>query len=141
MIPVTVPIKLCLLLLLVACNQQPDWYEYNWGFSCPDGSWFICRDEGYFHCASAPPTYNPPPPCTFVSATCTSNPKNGQSEAEAACAAPCIEITIESDCLARPDCEPIYNGIDCMNPTGTMCHAGDTNCTCASYVFASCGGS
>ena len=138
---VTVPTKLCLLLLLlVACSESDDWYRFQWAFNCPDGTWFICRDEGYFHCESGPPIYNPGPACTFVSKLCSSNPRDGQSEAEAACALPCAALTTEPDCLARPDCEPIYNGIDCMNPSGSMCHGGDTDCMCAEYVFASCSG-
>ncbi len=50
----------------------------------------------------------------------------------------CGHINDEMDCLSRSDCSAIYDGIDCMRPDGTACHTGDTNCTCQSYVFASC---
>jgi hypothetical protein len=170
--------------LTAACASDPNWYRFDWGFSCPDGTWFICRDEGYFHCDSGPPTYNPGPRCTFVSAVCTSNPRPGESEQQIACNGrppscagtiacttappacpsgqvpgiaascytgtcvavaacdtppPCTAINDEADCAARADCTSIYDGIDCMNPMGTACHAGDTDCTCADFVFASCG--
>jgi hypothetical protein len=136
--------KLCLLLcVLVACAERDDWFRYNWAFGCPDGTYLICRDEGYFHCESGPPIYNPPPPCTWVSARCTSDPAPGQSESQAACFAKptplaCTAIANEEVCLARPDCTPSYEGIDCTNPTGTMCHGGDSGCTCTQFVFASC---
>ena len=32
----------------------------------------------------------------------------------------------------------VYTGINCKKPDGTACHAGDTNSTCASFVFNSC---
>jgi hypothetical protein len=43
----------------------------------------------------------------------------------------CETITSESDCLARPDCAPLYDGMDCT------CDASG-NCTCASETFARC---
>ena len=33
---------------------------------------------------------------------------------------------------------PVYNGLNCTKPDGTACQDGDTNCTCTSFVFASC---
>lgn len=133
-----------LLCAIAACGGRDDFFEFEWAFSCPDGTWFICRNEGYFHCESGPPTYDPPPPCTWVSAQCTSNPRPDQSEAQAACTAKpmpppaCTAITDEDACLARVDCTASYEGLDCTNPTGTMCHDGDTDCTCAQFVFVSC---
>jgi hypothetical protein len=50
----------------------------------------------------------------------------------------CTHINDEADCIGRGDCAATYNGINCTKPDGTACHSGDTNCTCQSYVFASC---
>ena len=53
--------------------------------------------------------------------------------------AACGSLQHEDDCLFRAtDCSASYNGINCHKPDGTACHAGDTNCTCQSYVFAKC---
>jgi len=47
-------------------------------------------------------TYEPGPNCALVSATCTSNPKPGQSEAQAACGVSCAgTVTCDS---AAPVC-------------------------------------
>ena len=50
----------------------------------------------------------------------------------------CGHIGDESSCLARMDCAETVNGINCKKGDGTACQAGDTGCTCDSYVFASC---
>ena len=65
---------------------------------------------------------------------------NGNCVAYASCDVPpdCTHINDETDCLGRSDCSGVYNGIDCTKPDGTACQTGDTDCTCASYVFASC---
>jgi hypothetical protein len=44
--------------------------------------------------------------------------------------ATCAEITVEATCIARSDCEPLYEGVDCT------CD-GDA-CTCADWVFTAC---
>jgi hypothetical protein len=65
----------------------------------------------------------------------------GQCRAIAACegAPACDALQHEGDCLGRTvDCSAVYNGHGCQKPDGSPCHAGDTNCTCASYTFASC---
>jgi hypothetical protein len=64
----------------------------------------------------------------------------GSCEAYASCDVPppCPDINDEQDCLSRSDCLSTYNGIDCTMPNGSACQAGDTGCTCASFVFASC---
>jgi len=46
----------------------------------------------------------------------------------------CGDITEEFSCIARSDCSPTYQGIDCV------CDANDV-CTCASHVFDGCGDS
>lgn len=50
----------------------------------------------------------------------------------------CEHIIDSASCTARTDCSQVVNGINCKKPDGTACQAGDTNCTCDSYVFASC---
>jgi hypothetical protein len=64
----------------------------------------------------------------------------GACEAIATCDVPppCADINDQADCLARGDCSAVYTGIDCTVPDGSTCQAGDTECTCASYVFTSC---
>jgi hypothetical protein len=66
---------------------------------------------------------------------------NGNCQVYAQCNLPpvCTHINDESDCLGRTDCSASYNGIDCTKPDGSACKSGDTNCTCQSYVFATCG--
>jgi Cys-rich repeat protein len=64
----------------------------------------------------------------------------GNCEAYASCDVPpvCANINDEADCLGRTDCGATYTGIDCTKPDGTACKSGDTGCTCASFVFATC---
>ncbi|HEY0480828.1 MAG TPA: hypothetical protein VGD37_25110 [Kofleriaceae bacterium] len=65
----------------------------------------------------------------------------GQCRAITACeAAPeCPALQHENDCLTRnADCSTVYNGHGCHKPDGTACQAGDLNCTCDSFTFATC---
>ena len=50
----------------------------------------------------------------------------------------CEHITDEASCGNRGDCADVVNGINCVNGSGQACQAGDTGCTCSSYVWASC---
>ena len=50
----------------------------------------------------------------------------------------CTHINDEGNCLGRADCSGVYNGLNCTKPDGSACHAGDANCSCQSFVFASC---
>jgi hypothetical protein len=50
----------------------------------------------------------------------------------------CSNINTEANCLATAGCAETVNGINCKKSDGTACMAGDTGCTCDSYVFASC---
>jgi hypothetical protein len=51
----------------------------------------------------------------------------------------CADVEHEDDCLNRAtDCSASYTGLNCHTPTGGACHAGDTNCTCSNFEFASC---
>ncbi|MCE9580666.1 MAG: hypothetical protein K8W52_46525 [Deltaproteobacteria bacterium] len=64
----------------------------------------------------------------------------GECQAIASCDLPpvCDVINTESSCLARNDCDAVYNGLNCKKPDGTACQSGDTNCTCERFVFADC---
>jgi Cys-rich repeat protein len=64
----------------------------------------------------------------------------GQCQAIDACAtAPaCAAFGHEADCRADDSCAVSYTGINCKKPDNSPCTAGDTNCTCESFVFASC---
>lgn len=51
----------------------------------------------------------------------------------------CPALEHEADCLDRAtDCSAVYTGLNCHTPTGGACHAGDTNCTCATFSFNHC---
>lgn len=98
--------------------------------------------------APAPPSCGGTITCTTAQPTCPSGDVptiangcwTGNCEAIKSCDVPpaCAVINDEQDCLTRTDCTAVYNGIDCTMPDGSACKSGDTNCTCASYVFASC---
>lgn len=65
----------------------------------------------------------------------------GQCTDYAACdvAPSCSHINDSTNCLARSaDCSPVYSGLNCTKPGGGACQEGDTDCTCTSFVFASC---
>ncbi len=65
----------------------------------------------------------------------------GQCEAITSCdvAPSCAQLTHQDDCANRAaDCSIVTNGVNCTTPTGAACKSGDANCTCQSYVFASC---
>lgn len=51
---------------------------------------------------------------------------------------PCADVTDEAVCLARPECQAIYGGINCVDETGGECTALDPNCTCETFRFATC---
>lgn len=50
----------------------------------------------------------------------------------------CDEVTDEAVCLARPECQAIYGGINCTDEGGGECTSSDPNCTCETFRFASC---
>lgn len=63
---------------------------------------------------------------------CTSDPTVGGFEscaAEPEPVAECAEL-VEADCVAREDCDPLYEGVDCT------CEA--DVCSCADWVFTAC---
>ena len=61
-----------------------------------------------------------------------------QSTQHCAEAPSCSHINDQASCAARTDCAQTVNGINCKKSDGTACQAGDTGCSCDSYVFASC---
>jgi Cys-rich repeat protein len=65
----------------------------------------------------------------------------GACTAAASCTTPasCQYLNDEDDCLARTaDCSATYTGLNCTNGSGTSCHSGENDCTCADFEFASC---
>jgi hypothetical protein len=65
----------------------------------------------------------------------------GECQAASQCAdAPaCSHIKDAATCSGQTGCHQVVNGIDChITGTTTACQDGDANCTCSSYVFASC---
>lgn len=64
----------------------------------------------------------------------------GQCRALASCdlAPECTHLTDQNSCDGRQDCKEVVNGINCVNDLGQACQAGQSNCSCDSYVYASC---
>jgi hypothetical protein len=55
------------------------------------------------------------------------------------CAVPtCEQLDSEADCIARPECEPIYAGVDCSCGANCTCQPGEAGCICASFEFFKC---
>jgi hypothetical protein len=51
----------------------------------------------------------------------------------------CADMTTAAMCLARPGCDPVYNGINCTGPGGEDCSDPEaTDCSCESFEFATC---
>lgn len=94
-----------------------------------------CAGDASSTCTTAPPSC-PPGQVGLLLDGCWT----GQCHDIATCNLPpvCTHLNDEPDCLSRTDCSAVYNGLNCKKPDGTICHSGDTNCTCAQYVFASC---
>ena len=44
----------------------------------------------------------------------------------------------EAACIEHVDCRPVYVGVDCTDPGGNACEAGDTGCTCEDFRFGFC---
>lgn len=62
-----------------------------------------------------------------------------QCDVVPACEAHSEASTDENDCLARTDCQAVYVGINCTNPTtGQTCVGGQAGCVCADFRFNSC---
>lgn len=65
----------------------------------------------------------------------------GQCKAYGSCdvAPGCTRINDQTNCLSRAaDCSAVYSGLNCTKPDGSACQDGDTNCTCANFVFSAC---
>lgn len=50
----------------------------------------------------------------------------------------CSSYRYDSDCRNDASCSSAYTGTGCKKPDNSPCQAGDTDCTCATYTFASC---
>jgi hypothetical protein len=84
--------------------------------------------------------------CT-VSATCASGTSCVVGSCQPCPSGVCI-CQRDDDCPAsqicdhtstgRADCAPVYGGVNCTNDSGSPCHTGDANCTCATYSFVVC---
>jgi hypothetical protein len=94
-------------------------------------------------CAAQPPSCNQLPPACApgdVPLLGADGCWNGQCQGASDCATPpaCQYLNTAASCTGRSDCEQVVNGINCKKTDGSACQAGDTGCTCESYVFASC---
>ncbi len=105
--------------------------------SCELGEFISCGNED---------DPNDPGHC-YAELTCDSEPPNCPADtlpgirngcwsgycipvAECERQASCDEIVAEASCIARTDCAPAYQGIDCV--------CDEVGCTCAEHVFDSC---
>lgn len=50
----------------------------------------------------------------------------------------CEEIEEEPACVERPDCEPVYAGIDCSCGPDCTCIGGEPGCVCEGFEFFAC---
>jgi hypothetical protein len=126
-----------------SCTCATDADAVKAGFGYCDESRMTCMpgSDPNGSCAGAVTCTTAKPSCPSGQVPTISNGcYTGNCEAISACdASPvCANINDEQDCLARTDCAAVYTGINCKKPDGTACHAGDTNCTCASFQFNSC---
>ncbi len=50
----------------------------------------------------------------------------------------CADHATEAACDGDAACIPIYSGVNCTDAGGNTCTSGSTNCTCESFVYATC---
>jgi len=142
-----------------SCSLHDDCVAVHWDACTPSaesdalidagclGNFMACEPEirgcyGDTECAAdercnAADVCLPPPDCT------TTDPSTGISACDGVCWGWCVptgdpppppaceELVGEDACVARDDCIPYYEGVDCT------CDA--SGCTCADWVFTSCG--
>jgi len=118
-----------------AVRQGAGWCDETRG-TCMPGKDPAGQCTGTITCTTAAPKCTPGQ-VPLVKDGCYTGLCRAITACEAAPA--CKALQFESDCLGRAtDCETVYNGHGCKKPDGSACHAGDTNCTCSSFTFASC---
>ncbi|HEX7839100.1 MAG TPA: hypothetical protein VF469_16595 [Kofleriaceae bacterium] len=125
-----------------ACTNDAAAIQQGFGWcdetrnTCMTGSDPAGACLGKLTCTTAPPAC-PENQVALIKDGCFT----GQCRAIATCeAAPaCGSLQHEDNCLSRnTDCTAVYNGHGCHKPDGSACQAGDTNCQCDSFTFASC---
>jgi len=52
--------------------------------------------------------------------------------------ATCAELVVEQECIDRPDCEPVYAGVNCSCGPNCECTGGEPGCVCESFEFFKC---
>lgn len=137
------------------CNEGTGRCEPTQGCTaddqCPDGTY--CNEER----GTCTPGVDPEAPTCGGTVSCNQNPPRcaaghvplidpttgcytGTCEAIATCdtAPVCGHIRDEASCMARTDCEAVYNGRNCRMPDGTACQANVPGCICESFVFSVC---
>lgn len=110
------------------------------GLSCDEGR-NSCDPQGGGTCAGEVTCNEVRPNCQADQVPIVENGCwTGACQPIALCDVPpqCDRINTEASCLARAECNAVYNGSNCRRSDGTACRAGDTGCTCESYTFASC---
>lgn len=82
--------------------------------------------------------------CSAEAPACTAGPglycneDRNTCEPNAPGSVACADLIDEVQCAERADCVPVYEGINCDDPTGASCSANAANCTCESFVFDFC---
>jgi hypothetical protein len=104
--------------------------------SCESGTDPAGTCAGEPTCNQLPPTCQPGDVPLLGADGCWT----GQCQSVFDCAAPasCSHIQDAETCSGRSDCAQTVNGINCRRSDGSACQAGDSGCTCDSYVFAGC---
>lgn len=125
------------------CTQDEEAVAQGWGWcdetrnTCLPGADPAGTCGGNVTCNQGPPTCPAGQVPTMFNGCWT-----GNCTAYAACDVDpvCSHINDSATCGSRSDCRRVFNGINCTknDGTGQACQDGDTNCTCAQYVFASC---
>jgi hypothetical protein len=129
---------------VVTCRCTSDAEAVRQGFGWCDETRSTCEpgSDPAGTCTGTITCTTPPPACPVGQVPLRKDGCfTGLCRAITACeAAPtCNSLQHEADCLARAtDCTAVYNGQGCHKPDGSACRAGDTNCTCTSFTFASC---
>ena len=52
--------------------------------------------------------------------------------------AACADVAGAQACIDRPDCEPVYAGVNCSCGPGCECAGGEPGCVCESFEFFKC---
>ncbi len=134
------------------CTPNPD--NCMQGCYCADdgNGNFYCEETGFCNvdedcvndqecdidrgtCVPATPT----PTCDQDPAVCGEGEVcDTEGDAPVCRPATCEDHQDVDTCSADTTCTPVFTGINCTDPNGADCTEGSADCSCESFVFASC---